>query len=126
IHEPKTLIARGSTNGGLPAEVKRLSLKQLRRKLVEILPPLVPRVRAVGLVVNHVELVLLEHLDGSSRGLDEKIVLAGRKPEVLQPLLQLRIIEDGLVLLLEARTLRLTARSAAGNPEDARAVNTEI
>src|SRR5438128_5419066 len=59
-------------------------LKQLRRKLGEIIPPVDPRVRARALLELHVEAVLLQHLDGRLRVRDQAIVHARTKPGELR------------------------------------------
>lgn len=65
------------------------SLKELGHKLVQILPPDNPRVTAFAFLVDHIEVVLLEHLHGRPRGLHQEIILAGGEPEQLQPCMKI-------------------------------------
>src|SRR5262249_50086082 len=74
-----------------------LVLEEHRRELRQVVAPVEPGVAAVGLLVGHVELVLLEHVDGRLRGLDQEVLLAAPEPDELQAVLERCVVERGLV-----------------------------
>jgi hypothetical protein len=55
----------------------------------------------------------------------QEIISAGREPQEFQPVLQFGIVEDGFLLVLKTRPLRVAARPAR-KAKYPRTVNTEV
>jgi len=68
-------------------------LEQLRREDVEVVAPVDPCVPAGALLKDHIETMLLEHVDRSSRCRDKTIVFPGTEPHQFEALLERRIIK---------------------------------
>ncbi len=66
-----------------------------------------PGARAIGLVVDDIEGVFLEHRHRGSGCFHEEVVFAGRKPEESESFLKLCVIQESLVLFLSWACSRL-------------------
>ena len=75
-------------------------LEQLRREDVEVVAPVDPRVPTGALLKDHIETMLLEHVDRSSRRRDKTIVFPGAEPHQLEALLEHRIIKRCKIAVL--------------------------
>ena len=62
-------------------------LEELLSEFVQIFTPDDPSMRTFRLLINDIELVLLEHLDGRARCFYKKIIFARCEPKQLQTLL---------------------------------------
>src|SRR6185437_7578047 len=59
--------------------------------------------------------MFLKQVHGIARHVNETILASGGKPDQVQPVLQIRVVQDGGVLLLPTRALRLTVATSVEN-----------
>src|SRR5262249_21932279 len=102
VHGPKKHCS-GDTRSA--ARSSLLGEKQ-RRKLMQVVAPVDPRMTAAGFPGNHNEPVALKHGNRGWRGLQQEVFFADAEPPQAQPLLQVRVVQNRLVLLSPLRVRR--------------------